>query len=101
LKDIRSSAPGFTFIHLIANLVEETIPPIESICEELDQVGRAANVDLDHAKGVVGKSRALLAQCNAQRDAMSMLMVDDGLPKLVETFEATAARLVGTFEQKY
>jgi hypothetical protein len=29
------------------------------------------------------------------------LMVDDGLPKLVETFEATAARLVGTFEQKY
>jgi hypothetical protein len=101
LKDIRSSEPGFTFIHLIAKLVNETMPPLQNICQELDQVAPASMVDLEHAKSTVVKYRSLIGQCNAQMDAMSMLMVDDGLPKFVERFVGTATPLVLTFEHQY
>jgi hypothetical protein len=97
LKDIRSAEPGFTFIHLIAKLGEETIPAIRPLIEELDQVQAAARVDVEHAKEVVAKYRALVTQCEAKQPDMEMLMLDDGLPRFAQKFVAVAAPLCTKF----
>jgi hypothetical protein len=100
LKDVRSAEPGFTFIHLIAKLVDETMPALHSLADELDQVGPASSVDLDHAKETVSKYRTLVVQCNAQSEAMSNLMFDDELPKFAERYTAKATPLCAEFDQK-
>jgi hypothetical protein len=100
LKDIRSTEPGFTFMHLIAKIVDKTMPPLAGILDELDQVITASTVDLEHAKEIAMKHRTLLAECNKRAKDMSMLMVDDGLPKFAEEYVALATPLCLEFDAK-
>jgi hypothetical protein len=100
LKDVRSAEPGFTFVHLLAKLVEENLPPLRGLVDELNQVIPASSVDFESAKETVAKYRSLVAQCKQNEDEMSMLMVDDGLPKFAEKFCGIASPLCKAFDDK-
>jgi hypothetical protein len=98
LRDVRSSEPGFTLLHLIVQLAEETNPLINAMVEELDRVPAASTVDVEHTKEVVGKYRVLMRQCQEQQSNMEMLMLDDGLPKFAQKFVAAAEPLCRRFD---
>jgi hypothetical protein len=99
LRDIRSSEPGFTFIHFIALIIEREMPHLVVMTRELEGVEEASKVDIGHLKKTVGKFRSLIGECTNKEAEMAKLMTDDGLPGFAHTYIALAEPLCREFDE--